>query len=260
MPTPIDYLKITEITDDLVTKEQVQRSVDRYHWASTFCNKKTVLEVACGTGQGLGFLSQVSKRLIAGDFSRDILDVTQAHYGSRIDLFQLDAQHLPFANNSMDVVILFEAIYYVPDVDLFIKECHRVLRPEGKILIATANKDLSDFNPSPHTHKYFGVLELKDILDRNGVSSEFFGNTIVSELSMIQRLTRPLKQLAVKLNLMPKTAHGKKWLKRIIFGKMVKMPGEIKEDLPSFTNPTSLRDDKADTDHKVIFCAATKKA
>jgi ubiquinone/menaquinone biosynthesis C-methylase UbiE len=260
MSNSIDYLKITEVTDDLVSQEQVQRSCNRYYWANLFCKGKSVLEVACGTGQGLGYLSKNSKRFVAGDYSRDILNVTQKHYGSRIDLFQLDAQHLPFADNSMDVILLFEAIYYVPNVDLFIKECHRVLGLNGKVLIATANKDLSDFNPSPHTYKYFGVLELKNIFHRNGFSSEFFGNIRVSELSLIQRMSRPVKQVAVKLNLMPKTADGKKWLKRIIFGGMVKMPGEITKDMLSAVNPTVLPNYKPDKAHKVIFCAATKKS
>jgi ubiquinone/menaquinone biosynthesis C-methylase UbiE len=260
MKSPVNFLKITEITHDLVSKEQVQRSCDRYQWASSYCEGKNVLEVACGTGQGLGYLSQVSKRFVAGDFSREILDLTKDHYGLRIDLFQFDAQHLPFANNSMDVIILFEAIYYIPDADLFIKECRRMLKPDGKVLIATANKDLSDFNPSLHTYKYFGVLELKDTFNRNGFSYEFFGNTLISELSLIQRMSRPLKQVAVKLNLMPKTADGKKWLKRIVFGGMVKMPGEITKDMLSVVNPTLLPDDKPDKSHKVIFCAATKKS
>ncbi len=259
MPTSVDYLKITEITNDLVTNEQVQRSCERYYWASSFCDDKTVLEVACGTGQGLGFLSQVAKRFVAGDLSKDILNVTQGHYGSRINLFQFDAQYLPFANCSLDAIILFEAIYYIPSADLFINECKRMLKPGGKVLIATANKDLSDFNPSPHTYKYFGVLELKDIFNRNGFSVEFFGNTRISQLSLIQRMSRPLKQAAVKFNLMPKTADGKKWLKRIVFGGMVKMPGEITEDMLSVVIPTALPDDKPDKDHKVIFCAATKK-
>jgi len=259
MKSSVNFLKITEITDDLVTQEQVQRSCDRYHWANSFCEGKTVLEVACGTGQGLGHLSQVAKRFVAGDFSKDILNVTKGHYGSRINLFQFDAQYLPFANNSMDVIILFEAIYYIPKTNLFINECKRLLKPGGKVLIATANKDLSDFNPSPHTYKYFGVLELADIFNRNGFSSKFFGNTLISELSLIQRISRPLKQVAVKLNLMPKTADGKKWLKRIFFGGMIKMPGEITKDMLSVVNPTILPDDKPDKDHKVIFCAATKK-
>lgn len=259
MQTSVDYLKITEITNDLVTKEQVQRSCERYYWASSFCNGKSVLEVACGTGQGLGFLNQVAKRFVAGDFSKGILNITKGHYGSRINLLQFDAQYLPFANNSMDVIILFEAIYYIPNAELFISECRRMLKSGGKVLIVTANKDLSDFNPSPHTYKYFGVLELKDTFTRNGFSPEFFGNIRVSETSLIQRVSRPLKQVAVKFNLMPKTADGKKWLKRIIFGGLVKMPGEITKNMLTYSKPTTLQDNKPDKDHKVIFCAATKK-
>lgn len=248
------------MANDLVSKEQVQRSFDRYYWAKSFCEGKTTLEVACGTGQGLGYLSKVTKRFVAGDFSRDILDITQQHYGSRIDLLQLDAQQLPFADQSLDVIILFEAIYYLPNTDLFIQECRRLLKPNGKVLIATANKDLFDFNPSPYTHKYFGVLELKDIFNQYGFETEFFGNTPVGELSSIQRWTRGIKKIAVKLNLMPKTAEGKKWLKKIIFGKLVKMPGEITEGLFSSSNPISLSDQKVDREYKVIFCAATLKS
>jgi len=39
------------------------------------------------------------------------------------------------------VIILFEAIYYIPDAEKFVEECARVLRLGGKVLIATANKD-----------------------------------------------------------------------------------------------------------------------
>lgn len=257
MQTLVDYSKITEITHDLVSKEQVQRSCDRYYWAKGFCEGKTVLEVACGTGQGLGYLSKVAKRFVAGDFTWDILKVAKTYYGPRIDLFQFDAQFLPFADHSMDTIILFEAIYYVPNAELFIKECRRILRPKGKVLIATANKDLFDFNPSPHTYKYLGLLELKGIFNQNGFLTEFFGNTAVGNLSSIQRWTRPLKQLAVKLDLMPKTAEGKKWLKRIIFGKPVNMPEEIKDGMSPLIKPTPLIDSKVDNEHKVIYCAAT---
>lgn len=256
MQPSVDYSKITEITHDLVTQEQVQRSCDRYYWAKNFCIGKKVLEVACGAGQGLGYLATVAQRFVAGDFSWKVLKVAKNYYGSRIDLLQMDAQYLPFANKSLDVIILFEAIYYVPNAELFIKECRRILRPNGEVLIATANKDLFDFNPSPHTFKYFGVLDLKALFDRNGFSTKFFGNTAVNKLSVLQRVSRPLKKLAVNLNLMPKTADGKKWLKRIIFGKLVEMPGEITDEIFPNTYPTPLNDQNVDKDHKVIYCAA----
>ena len=40
-------------------------------------------------------------------------------------------------------------------------------------------------------------------------------------------MLRPIKKLAVMLGIMPKTTAGKKWLKRIVFGGLVKMPVEI---------------------------------
>lgn len=74
---------------------------------------------------------------------------------------QFDAQNMPHADNSMDVIIIFEAIYYLPSAERFVSECKRVLRDGGRVLVVTANKDLYDFNPSPHSYKYYGVIELK---------------------------------------------------------------------------------------------------
>ena len=86
-----DYISVTEISGDQVSQEQVERLCNRYYWASNFCKGKDVLEVACGTGQGLGYLSKFSKSLIAGDFSKGILVYTKSHYGNRIKLNQFDA-------------------------------------------------------------------------------------------------------------------------------------------------------------------------
>jgi hypothetical protein len=59
---------------------------------------------------------------------------------------------------------------------------------------------------------------------------------------------------------MPKSNEGKKWLKRLVFGQMIRMPAEIQEaDLPDFI-PAHIRTDLPDRTHKVIFCTATLAA
>ena len=90
--------------------------------------------------------------MFAGDISEPILNIARKYYGNRLPLKKFDACKMPFTDNSKDVIIIFEAIYYLPDIDKFIDECTRVLRPDGEILIATANKDLPEFNPSPYSH------------------------------------------------------------------------------------------------------------
>ena len=161
-----------------------------------------------------------------------------------------------------------------------------MLRPGGKVLIATANRDLYDFNPSPHSYRYYGVVELNELFGKYSFRTEFFGDTPVESVSMRQRILRPVKKLAVMLGIMPKTTAGKKWLKRIVFGGLVEMPVEIgpqitqiDADLRAKNGPRITRSEKKkdntnvyrgryiepdrisssrpDTEHKVIYCVAT---
>jgi len=245
-----DYVSVTEIAGDEVTQEQVDRLCNRYYWAGQYCAGKDVVEAACGSGQGLGYLSEIARSLEAGDYSDEILVIARRQYGERIALRRFDAQEMPFEDKSKDVIIMFEAVYYIPDAKKFVSECKRVLRPGGKVLIATANKDLYDFNPSPHSYEYYGVLELNDLFAKHGFKAEFFGDTHVGDVSIKQRVLRPIKKLAVMLGLMPKTTAGKKWLKRIVFGDLVRMPveigppidGELKEK--KNPHPSGIRSDK----------------
>jgi len=252
-----DYIAVTEIAGDKVTQEQIDRLCNRYYWAGRYCYGKEVVEAGCGSGQGLGYFLGIAKSLEAGDYSDEILSIARKHYGNRISLRQFDAQNMPFANKSKDVIILFEAIYYLPDAKKFASECARVLRRGGKVLIATANKDLYDFNPSPHSYKYYGVVELNDLFARHGFEMEFFGYTRVGNVSIRQRMLRPVKKLAVMLNIMPKTTSAKRWLKRIVFGNLVKMPSEIDSETAKYIEPDRICSDKPDRIHKVIYCAAS---
>ena len=222
-----DYVSVTEIAGEEVAEEQVKRLYNRYYWAGKYCEGKDVVETACGTGQGLGYLLGIAQSLEAGDYSEEILSIARRHYGERISLRQYDAQEMPYENKSKDVIILFEAIYYIRDAERFVCECKRILRPDGRVLIATANKDLYDFNPSPHSYGYYGVMELRELFGKYRFETAFFGDTPVGDVSVQQRVLRPIKKLAVMLNIMPKTTSGKKWLKRIFFGHLVKMPAEI---------------------------------
>lgn len=253
-----DYVALTEISGDDVTAEQVERIARRYYWAAQYCANKDVLEAGCGTGQGLGLLASVAKSLQAGDYSEPILAIARNHYGDRIALKQFDAQSMPFEDASLDVVILFEALYYVPDALRFFSESKRVLRSGGHLLIATANKDLFDFNPSPHSYKYFGVTEFVSELSALGFSVECFGDTPVGEVSARQRFLRPVKLAASRLGLIPKSMKAKKLLKRLVFGNLVVMPPEVDAATATDVKPTPLPTNQADTSHKVIFCSARK--
>ena len=259
MPIKADYIDVTEIAGDEVTQEQIDRLCNRYFWAGQYCTGKDVVEAACGTGQGLGYLASISKTIEAGDFSQDILNIAMDHYGSRIKLKQFDAQEMPFEDKSKDVIILFEAIYYIPNAEKFLSECVRILRPGGRILISTANPDLFDFNPSPYSYNYYGTKELSELFESKGFKVNCFGDTPLERTSLKQRILRPIKKIVVSLNLMPKSMAGKKFLKKLVFGSLVRMPAEITSEMSTYRPPSPIANHKPDTRHKVIYCEAVKQ-
>lgn len=260
MSDAVDFVALTETAGDEVSPEQVERLARRYYWAAPYCEGRDVLEVACGTGQGCGLLAGAARFFTAGDYSAAMLRTARSHYGARVPFQRIDAQRLPYRDASFDVVVIFEALYYLPSADAFWAECRRVLRSSGRLLIATANKDLFDFNPSPHSHRYFGVIELDRELTARGFSCAFFGDAPLDAISFRQRALRPIKAAAAKFDLIPKSMNGKRFLKRLVFGGLVTMPAEITSDTARAVAPTPLSRQLPDREHKVVLCAATRQS
>lgn len=253
----VDFLDVTELAGSPISGEQLERLSHRYSWARSFSEGKDVAELACGTGPGLGLIAGAARSLEAGDFSDRMLERVRAHYGNRVALSRFDALSMPYATASKDVLIIFEALYYLADVARFAEECRRVLRPGGVVLIATANKDLTDFNPSPHSHEYLGVVELHRVFGSAGFKVSCFGYLDTAELSLKQKVLRPVKKLVVSLNLMPRTMRGKQILKRLVFGKPMSMPAELSPTNDAYRSPAPLPENQPDRRHKVIYCTAS---
>jgi SAM-dependent methyltransferase len=253
-----DFISVTERGGEMVSRAQLDRFHQRYIWAGRIGAGKDVLEMACGTGPGLGHLQAVSRRFSAGDIAPAVLEHARQHYRQRIDLYEFDAAHTPFADQSFDVVILFEAIYYVPDPEALLREVRRLLRPGGQFLVATANKDLFDFNPSPFSHRYFNPPELYNLLARHSFDASFFAGSPVPEDGLRQKLMRGLKKVGVGLHLIPSSMNGKRLIKRLVFGKLVPMPVELSIDDANYEEPVPISRDQPDTRHQVLYCIATR--
>lgn len=260
MTAQTNFAAVTELAGDPASREQIERLYRRYYWAAGYAKNADVLEVACGAGQGLGYLATIAKSVSAGDVSAPVLETARRHYADRIDLKVFDAEQMPYADGSFDTILIFEAIYYVVDVARFLQEARRVLRTNGHLLIATANKDLFDFTPSPHSVAYYGVRELATLLRSNGFTATFYGDTALADVSAWQRMLRPVKRVATATGLMPKNKHIKALVKRFVFGAVKPLPAEIQTGDKVGPPPTPIRDDRADTEHKVLLCAAVRLA
>ena len=102
-----------------------------------------VLEVSCGRGGGVRFLSTYRKpRLVAGlDRTERAVAFCGRHHAERGGRFLAgDAMSLPFANRSFDAIVNVEASHCYPDFARFLSEVRRVLRSGGHLLLADMRK------------------------------------------------------------------------------------------------------------------------
>lgn len=252
----IDYSSVTELPGSMVTRDQLARVCHRYYFAGGFCDGKDVLEVACGPGLGLGYLATRAKRVVGGDITKSLVDSARRHYGSRVELLCLDAHTLPFPERSFDVVILYEAIYYLSSPDRFLSECRRVLRPNGVVLICTVNKEWNGFNPSPYSVRYFSVPELHQLLEGHGFQAEVFGAFPDEAQTARDKVVSFIRRVAVRTGLIPKTMEGKRYLKRLFYGRLTPLPPEIRDGMVEYHHPVRLPPDSATSAFKVIYFAA----
>jgi ubiquinone/menaquinone biosynthesis C-methylase UbiE len=120
-----------------------------------------VLEVAVGTGRNLPFYP-AGVRLTGVDFSPGMLAQARARAAEsnrEIDLRVSDAQALPFDDASFDTVVCTLGLCGFPDHRAAIAEMHRVLRPQGTLL-------LLDHVGSDHRVIYFGQWLLERVTVR----------------------------------------------------------------------------------------------
>ncbi len=100
------------------------------------------LDLCCGTGD---FLIQAHQRYsIGADLSHTMLK--EAHKrNSHLPLICADGETLPFHNTSFDKVIIGFGIRNIPQTVKALQEIHRVLKPDGKLVILEFSKPRSKF-------------------------------------------------------------------------------------------------------------------
>jgi len=288
----IDYSSITESPNLKATREQLARLYQRYHFARQFAKDKEVLEVACGSGIGLGYLAKVAKSVVGGDVDKKNVALARENYklkderevredkklrrwedienekmrscedgklrSWKIDIQIMDAHNLDFSDDSFDLVLLYEAIYYLNDPQKFISEAERVLKEDGKMIVCSVNKDWVDFHPSPYTYKYFSVPELFEMLKDRFSNVEMYGGFQVDNKGMKNRVISLIKRAAVDFNLIPGSLKTRAYLKRIFMGRLVLIPQEVCENMASYEPPVQIQPDKINKDFKIIYAVAGK--
>lgn len=255
------YHEITESPGQKATQEQIERLYQRYHFADEYAADRKVLEVACGSGIGLGYLAEHAVAVTGGDIDRKNIENAQKSYAGnkKIETLVLDAHNLAFDDQSFDLVLLFEAIYYLERPEQFISEAHRVLMGNGHLIICTVNRDWKDFHPSKYSTKYHSVPELNNMLAGMFPEVKVYGAFREANQGLKTKSLSVLKRSASKLDLIPGSLKAREFLKRIFIGKLTPIPDEVSEGMAEYVEPVEIKSDEPTEQYKIIYAVATKE-
>jgi 2-polyprenyl-3-methyl-5-hydroxy-6-metoxy-1,4-benzoquinol methylase len=98
-----------------------------------------VLDVGCGAGPALRFLQARGQQAVGVDLVYYPLAAAQ-RLAPNAGLVQGDVgTSLSFADASFDLLLLSEIVEHLPDEQPLLRECLRVLRPGGRVVVTTPN-------------------------------------------------------------------------------------------------------------------------
>lgn len=139
--------------------------IERYRFAARHVVGQRVLDIACGEGYGSAALAKAGARSVVGV---DVCADTCAHAR---DKYQLDArvgsaEAIPLLDKSVDLVVSFETVEHLQDIQAFIAECSRVLSPTGSLILSTPNRPVyRQLTPNnPYHHHELNLEEFEALL------------------------------------------------------------------------------------------------
>jgi SAM-dependent methyltransferase len=145
-----------------------------YQRLARHCAGRDVLEAGCGEGYGADLIAAVAHRVTAVDYD----EATVAHVRTRyphVEVIHGNLAELPLPDRSFDVVVNFQVIEHLWDQPQFVRECARVLRPSGLLMMSTPNR--ITFSPgrdvpiNPFHTRELNAAELTALLSDAGFTS-----------------------------------------------------------------------------------------
>ena len=113
-----------------------------------------MLDAGCGVGYGSAYLAEVASRVVGVDVSEEAIAYAQQRYrGPNVEFVVGDLTALEFDAASFDAVCSFETIEHVEDVERYLGQIARVLRPEGIFVVSTPRVDATTRAPDNPLHR-----------------------------------------------------------------------------------------------------------
>lgn len=167
---------VLEPTGERFLPGQMPRDIEiehlhRYYLATLFAKNKVVLDIASGEGYGANLMAQVAAQVFGVDISEESVSHARSRYTrENLEFKQGSCSAIPIANHTIDLIVSFETLEHHERHEEMMRECRRVLKPDGVLIISTPDKH--EYSEIPNLINPFHVkelypLEFKELLNKH---------------------------------------------------------------------------------------------
>jgi SAM-dependent methyltransferase len=150
---------------------------------------RQVLEVGCGAGTDLARFAKGGAIVSGVDLSSSAIALARRNFEQQrlqADLREADGEHLPFPDDSFDLVYAHGVVQYTANPQALVNECRRVLKPGGQAIFQVYNRiswlnALSKLMKVPLEHEDAPVLLRYSAREFRGLLGSFREVRIVEE-------------------------------------------------------------------------------
>ncbi len=106
---------------------------------SSFSGTGKVLELGCGNGTYTQCFIESASKIIATDISEDMVSITRDRFDekSKVQVEKADCFDLPYLDASFDTVFMANLLHIIPNPEVALSECLRVLKSDGKLIVSS---------------------------------------------------------------------------------------------------------------------------
>ncbi len=180
------------IDTDNIQLGNLQVNLEFLEATTLITSGKSGLELGSGAGKLASLLQERGISIIGSDISETAVEHARKLYPA-VDFRAHSAENLPYDDNTFDLVMSFDVLEHLSDVDRHLGQVRRVLKDNGHYLCQTPNKfsnvifetlkthsmQWKKYHPSLH---YYG--QLKRRLEKNGFDPQFVKMNTMNEYAV----------------------------------------------------------------------------